>query len=164
MHAGVVKALLALTGIFVAGAVTGGVSGVAWERHQAHKLCEKEVAERQLSRLEASLELTAQQIDCMRPIMSEFAERVRIARRNAMADVAEVWREINAQLERELTPHQLAKFRKIQAQDEAHMSREAERRCPEDEVMSLDHKAKPDHKAKGEQKAKDNAKPITLPE
>lgn len=134
MNATVLKALIALSGIFVAGAVTGGVSGIAWERHQTRTLSEQEVADRQLARLEASLELTAQQVECMRPIMCEFAERVRVARRNALADVAEVWREINFQLERELTPNQLAKFREIQARDETHWNREKQRRCPDGRV------------------------------
>lgn len=135
MHANALRALLALTGIFVAGVVTGGVSGVAWERHHARVLSEQEMAERQLQRLEASLKLTAQQVECMRPVMCEFAERIRTARRNAFADVAQVWREINAELERELTPHQLAKFRKIQALDLEHWEKEQERRCPDKPVQ-----------------------------
>ncbi len=137
MNAGALKALLALTGIFIAGAVTGGVSGVAWERHQARHVSEQEFADHQLRRLEASLKLTAEQVECMRPVMCEFAERVRVARRNALADVAEVWREINAQLERELTPHQLAKFREIQARDEAHWDLEQQRRCPDGTVNPI---------------------------
>lgn len=138
MKTGSLKVLLALAGIFVAGGVAGSVAGVAWERHEARLLSEHEVAERQLQRLEASLELTAQQIDCMRPVMRDFAERVRIARRNAFADVGEVWREINAQLEHELKPHQLKKFREIQAQDLAHWEKEQNRRCPSDSFHPAD--------------------------
>jgi hypothetical protein len=131
MRPGAYKAILALSGIFVAGILTGSVAGVAWARQQqARLLSEHEVAERQLQRLEASLELTAQQVECMRPVMKDFAERVRIARRNAFADVGEVWREINAQLERELKPKQLKKFREIQAADLARWEHEKDKRCP----------------------------------
>ena len=140
------KALLALAGVFGAGAVTGGVAGIIWERQQLRVVTEHDVAERRLERLEASLELTAQQVECMRPVMSEFAERIRIARRNALADVSAVWCEINAQLERELKPHQLKKFREIQARDLAHWELEQNRRCGEpsapaavgDEILRLE--------------------------
>jgi hypothetical protein len=138
MNRGTIKALVAITGIFAAGIVTGGVTGVAWERQQARVLSEHEIAERQLVRLEASLELTAQQVECMRPTMRDFAERVRIARRNALADVAEVWREINAQLERELKPHQLKKFREIQAADLARWEQEQSKRCPNSAIQPAD--------------------------
>jgi hypothetical protein len=138
MHPGAIKALLAMLGIFAAGIVTGGVSGVAWERHHTRLLSENEIAERQLARLEASLELTAQQVECMRPTMRDFAERVRIARRNAFADVGEVWREINAQLERELKPHQLKKFREIQAADLARWEQEQKKRCPNSTIQPAD--------------------------
>lgn len=138
MSAGAFKALLALGGVFVAGAVTGSVAGIVWERQQIRAVTEHDVAERRLQRLEASLELTANQVECMRPVMREFAERVRIARRNALADVGEVWREINAQLERELKPHQLQKFREIQASDLAHWELEQNRRCPTTPIHPAD--------------------------
>jgi hypothetical protein len=138
MRPGAFKALLAISGIFAAGIVTGGVAGVVWERHEARLLTEHEVAERQLARLEANLELTAKQIECMRPVMRDFAERVRIARRNAFADVGEVWREINAQLERELKPNQLKKFREIQAADMARLEEEQNKRCPNNAIHPAD--------------------------
>lgn len=139
MTSGAFKAIVAITGIFAAGIVTGGVAGVIWERqHSARLLTEHDLAERQLQRLENSLELTAQQVECMRPVMRDFAERVRIARRNAFADVGEVWREINAQLERELKPNQLKKFREIQAADMARLEQEQNKRCPNNAIHPAD--------------------------
>lgn len=130
MQPGVLKVVLALTGIFVAGGIVGGVGGVAWERHQERVLSDRAFADKQLKRLIGSLELTADQVQCMRPVMHEFAERIRVARRNAFSEVGQVWREINAQIERELTPKQLTKFREIQAQDLERWEREQSRRCP----------------------------------
>ena len=129
MQAGALKIILALAGIFVAGGIAGGVAGVAWERHEVRVLSDRAFADKQLKRLIGSLELTANQVQCMRPVMHEFAERIRVARRDAFSEVGRVWREINAQIERELSPTQLTKFREIQAHDLERWEREQSRRC-----------------------------------
>jgi hypothetical protein len=160
MQTGALKAVLAMAGIFVAGGIAGGVGAIAWDRQHAHSPSEQEYFDHQLRRLEASLELTAEQVECMRPVMQNFMGRVRLARSHAFTEVREVWCDINAQLERELTPHQLKKFRKIQALDLERWEREHDRRCPPDTGTE----AKPETKSAAPAAVNDDLPPITLPD
>lgn len=131
MNAGAVKVGLAMAGIFVAGAVAGGFSGAAYERHRAEQVAERraerisaqKVIDDRYKALVKELQLTAEQEDCIKPVMYEFVEELRAARRKAFAEVNAVVAEMNARIETELTPSQLAKFREIQEKHEKHRQR-----------------------------------------
>lgn len=131
MKKGTCKVVLALVGIFLAGGVAGGFGGVAWERHRMMKRFDAgSFVEGSLLRFEEELRLTSEQMDRIRPIMVNFAEQMRTARRKAFAEIVQMRNDIDARIEAVLTPGQLVQFREMQRRDRERWDKVIRRRAP----------------------------------
>lgn len=129
IRGGILKAGLAMAGIFIAGAVAGGFAGIKWQRHQTQQIDAREFTERHLRRVAHALELSAEQVDRIRPIlMNEFADRIREVRTRSFNEMGQILREMNRRFEAELTPEQLTKHREFQEQMRERFQRETDRR------------------------------------
>ena len=130
--------VLAMLGIFAAGTVIGGFGTTAWRRHARSHLTAREYSERHFQHMVDYLQLTDEQADRVRPMMAEFAEQIRAVRRESFGDVRAIFDEMNAQLEAELTPEQLAKHHEFLEKQRARFERAARRRGddrrPPDEI------------------------------
>jgi hypothetical protein len=123
-----ITVVLAMLGIFVAGTVVGGFGTTAWRRHARSQLTAREFSERHFQHVVDYLELTDEQVERVRPMMAEFADQIRAVRRESFGEVREVFREMNAHLEAELTPEQLVKHHEFLEKQRARFDRAAKRR------------------------------------
>lgn len=104
------RAMLALVGIFLAGAIVGGVATRAWICRKAPRPSAQEIAERHLQRLVDELALTPAQVERIRPVIGAFEAEIREARQRAFTGIREIIREMNERIEAELTPAQREAF------------------------------------------------------
>ncbi len=117
MRAGILKVVLAMAGIFTAGAVVGGVGTYAWTRKPSTRISSQEFVDRQLRKRVEQLDLSAAQVERIRPIMRRFEESMRACRKRAFAEMGQQVRDLNAGIEEELTPEQRVRFREIQEKE-----------------------------------------------
>ncbi len=118
--ASTLKIILAVGGIFVAGAVTGGVVSL---RVADHLTRQKRIIERigptEIgSRLAEQLQLTPTQKDKIRPIISRTSEELRKLRRESFTQTAALITQMDAELSRELTPEQRVMLANVRAKEE----------------------------------------------
>jgi Spy/CpxP family protein refolding chaperone len=128
MRPGAVKAMLAMAGIFAAGAVAGTAAGVAWAKHSQTRLSAQEFVDRQLKRRVDQLGLSPEQVDQIKPIMKEHEELLRTIRRRSFAEMGQVFRDMNARIEGELTPEQRERFLAIQVEERERYERQIQSR------------------------------------
>lgn len=129
MRGGMLKAGLALVGIFLAGAVAGGIAGMAWQKRQAQHIDAREFTERHLRRVTRALDLSDQQVERIRPILlGEYTDRIREVRARSFNEMGQILREMNRRFEAELTPEQLVKHREFHERMRERFQREADRR------------------------------------
>ena len=119
------KIILAVGGIFVAGAVTGGFVGVRVVEHFAR---EKRVIERIGSteigaRLAEQLGLTPEQKKSIRPIIVQTSENLRKLRREAFSQTTALITQMDADLSKELTAEQRVLLKEIRAKEEERRKR-----------------------------------------
>lgn len=116
-----VKIILAVGGIFVAGAVTGGF--VSW-RFADRLIHQKQVQQTRIgpteigTRLAEQLKLSPEQKEKIRPIISETSDELRKVRREAFSQTAALIEKMDADLSRELTPEQRVLLKDIRAKEE----------------------------------------------
>jgi len=154
MRPGSGKAVFAMTGIFLAGAVTGAVGGAAWSKHHAARLSAQEFVDRQLKRRVDQLELSPDQVARIKPIMKEHEETIRLTRRKCFNEIGHVFRNMNLEIEGALDDAQREKFRMIQAEERERYERHIQSRSRREG----DDKPEKD-KAEKDKPEKDPAKP-----
>lgn len=112
------KIALALAGIFVAGGAAGGFAGYAVARKEARpRMSPDQYTERYLQRMITDVKLTSEQVECLRPMMEEFSEKLSVMRQKAFAEARNVLKEMDRRIEADLTPEQRALYREMQEQD-----------------------------------------------
>jgi Spy/CpxP family protein refolding chaperone len=114
------KVILAVGGIFVAGAVTGGFASLRVADHLARKQRDQarfgatEIG----GRLAEQLQLTEAQKKQIRPIISATSEGLRKVRRDAFAETAALIAKMDADMAKLLTPEQQALLKDIRTKEE----------------------------------------------
>lgn len=109
---------LTLAGIFVAGGVAGGFAGYAWSHSDPRpRMSPDQYTERYLQRMITDVKLTNEQVECLRPMMEEFSEKLSIMRQKAFAEARGVLRDMDRRIEQDLTPEQRSLYRDMQARD-----------------------------------------------
>lgn len=114
------KIFLAVGGIFLAGAVTGGFVGVRVFGHLTQK---KQVVERigpnEIgARLAEQLELTPEQKEKIQPLLIRTSDELRKVRREAFTQASALVSKMDAELSRELTEEQRALLKEVRAREE----------------------------------------------
>jgi hypothetical protein len=117
------KIILAVGGIFLAGAVTGGFVSIRVVDH----LAEQKRAQARVSdlggRLAEQLQLTPAQKDKVRPIIHRTSEELRKVRRDAFNQTAALVTRMDAELTPELTDEQRVLLKEIRAKEEERRKR-----------------------------------------
>ncbi len=112
------KIALALTGIFLAGGVAGGIGGYALSHREPRpRMSPDAYTERYLQRMIADVKLTGEQVECLRPMMEEFSEKLSVMRQRAFAETRGVLKEMDRRIEADLTPEQRELYRQMQERD-----------------------------------------------
>ncbi len=118
------KVALALTGIFLAGAVAGGFGGYAWSRQDPRQpISPDQYTERYLQRMITDVKLTNEQVECLRPMMEEFSEKLSIMRHKAFAEAIKVVREMDKRVEADLSAEQRELYHQMQVRDRKNWGR-----------------------------------------
>ncbi len=114
------KIALTLAGIFLAGGVAGGFVGYAWSHKDPRpRMSPDQYTERYLQRMITDVKLTGEQVECLRPMMEEFSEKLSIMRQKAFAEARSVLVDMDRRIERDLTPEQIELYRLMQERDRA---------------------------------------------
>ncbi len=119
--ASTVKIILAVSGIFLAGAVTGGFAGLRIAEHYAREKRQPPRSgggELVGGRLAEQLDLTPEQKQSIRPILMRTNEDLRRVRREAFGRTAELIARMDADISRLLNETQRARLREIRAKEE----------------------------------------------
>lgn len=121
--AGTLKIVLAVGGIFIAGAVTGGFVSLRVAEHLAREArAQQRFGPTEIGgRLAAQLQLTEDQKEKVRPIINRMSEDLRKVRRESFSQTAAIIEKMDADLAKILTSEQKQMLVEIRA-------REAERR------------------------------------
>lgn len=124
--ASTVKIVLAVGGIFLAGAVTGGFVG--WrviERHAAQQRAQQQrLGPMDLGgRLAEQLHLTPEQKEQIRPILTRTSDELRKVRRDAFNNTAALITRMDEDLAKILTEEQGVLLKKIRADEEERRKR-----------------------------------------
>ncbi|MBE2214446.1 MAG: hypothetical protein IAE82_11290 [Opitutaceae bacterium] len=118
------KIALALAGIFVAGAAAGGIAGYTFAPRDPRGLMRPtDYTERYLQRMVTEVKLTSEQVECLRPMMEDFSEKLSVMRQKAFAEARDVVREIDRRIESDLTPEQRELYRQMKERDRAKWGR-----------------------------------------
>lgn len=108
------KIILAVSGIFVAGAVTGGFVSIRVAEHMARQKRITEIG----GRLAEQLALTPEQKEKIRPIIGKTSEGLRNLRREAQSQTAALITQMDADLSKELTAEQRVLLKEVRAKEE----------------------------------------------
>ena len=107
------KVLVAFTGIFITGVVTGVFVGPLL----IHRFAPKPVMTDQLKKFTEQLDLTPVQRDKIRPILKQTADDLRKARREAFTATTAILERMETAISKELTDAQRIRFTEMQAQE-----------------------------------------------
>lgn len=119
------KLVLLLTGIFLAGAITGSVVTMRYGRHLAQMRAQPEQwGPARLKMLAQRLELTPEQVEKLRPIIKRDMEDLNRLRQHGMSETRRVLQRMEADISAELTPEQNEKFEKLTEEIRAKMLRD----------------------------------------
>ncbi|AHF89024.1 hypothetical protein OPIT5_00805 [Opitutaceae bacterium TAV5] len=125
------KASLVCIGIFVAGAVAGGMITFRYARVQPPKRPGAEDFVRMQRRQFDKLELTEDQQARIRPILEKRGEELRKLRRDSFRETTAVFEKMEAEVSRELTPEQREKLTALQQAQRERMQKWAAERASE---------------------------------
>jgi uncharacterized membrane protein len=108
------KLILVLTGIFLAGGVTGGfvMLRVVREKIARHPVPEQ-WAPQHLKRLAERLDLKPEQMEQLRPIVRRNMEELNRLRNYAFTETKSVFERMEREISEKLTPEQRAKFEQM---------------------------------------------------
>jgi Spy/CpxP family protein refolding chaperone len=114
------KIVLAVSGIFIAGAVTGGFAGLGLAEYRAREArAQQRFGPTEIGgRLAAQLQLTEEQKEVIRPIMNRTSEALRKVRRESFSQTAAIIDKMDADLAKVLTAEQKTLLKDIRAREE----------------------------------------------
>lgn len=108
------KIALVLLGIFLAGALTGGAVAVRIVRNMAMKRpMPEQWGPMQLKRMAERLDLSAEQLEQLRPIVRRNMEELNRLRTYALGETRTILERMNRDIADKLTPEQRIKFEQI---------------------------------------------------
>lgn len=115
-----IKIILAVAGIFAAGAVTGGFVGVRVFGHLTQK---KQIVERigpnEIgARLAGQLQLTPEQAEKIKPLLIRTSDELRKVRREAFSQATALVAKLDEELSKELTEDQRGLLKEIRLKEE----------------------------------------------
>lgn len=133
--ASTLKIVLAVTGIFLAGAVTGGFVSVRVAGHMAAKQRgQQRFGPTEIgARLAEQLRLTPEQKERIRPILSRTSEELRKVRREAFNETAALITRMDEDLSKELTEEQRVRLKQIRAEEDERRKRWSAERAKRNE-------------------------------
>lgn len=108
------KIILAVSGIFVAGAVTGGFVSLRVADHVAAQKRSSEIG----ARLAEQLRLSPEQKVRVRPIISQTSDELRKIRRAAMGETSALITKMDEALSKELTAEQRVLLQDVRSKEE----------------------------------------------
>ncbi|MBW8782622.1 MAG: hypothetical protein JF599_12165 [Verrucomicrobia bacterium] len=112
------KIFAVFTGIFIAGAVTGGFVSARMIRHFAEKrFTPDQFGPQQMKKFTEQLNLTPEQREKIRPVILQTAEDLKKVRRDAFKASTELFEHMEAGIAKELTDAQRAQLREIQEKE-----------------------------------------------
>jgi Spy/CpxP family protein refolding chaperone len=118
------KLVLLLTGIFLAGAVTGGFVSVRVIRNWAQRAAQPEQwGPSRLKLLAKRLELTPEQVEKLQPIVKRDMDDLNRIRQSGFRDARRILERMEADISAELTPAQKEKFDKLNQEFRERMQR-----------------------------------------
>jgi len=118
--AGTFKIVLAVSVIFIAGAVTGGFVSLRVTEYRAREArAQQRFGPTEIGgRLAAQLQLTEEQKEVIRPIMNRTSEDLRKVRRESFSQTAAIIDKMDADLAKVLTAEQKVLLKDIRAREE----------------------------------------------
>ena len=127
------KIALYLAVIFVAGGISGAV--IAWgSANQARKgrptMTMEGVCDSMKKRLQRELNLTEDQVKKIQPILDQTAREMNAIHRKGLDDIGQVIKKSNAEIAKELTPEQQAKWAEMEKQKREHFQKERRENHP----------------------------------
>jgi len=112
------KVVLAFTGIFIAGVVTGGFIGMSLAKHFGPKpMTVEQFWPQQMKKFTEQLGLTAEQREKIKPILQQASNEMKPIRKEAFKATGEILERMEAAVAKELTDAQRARLAEIQAQE-----------------------------------------------
>ncbi|HET7536188.1 MAG TPA: hypothetical protein VFJ90_07025 [Candidatus Didemnitutus sp.] len=105
------KLVLLLTGIFAAGLVAGSFGSMRFARYfDPKRPAPEEWGTNRLKSLKEQLDLTAAQVEQLRPIMKRDTDELRRVRESSMKDTQRIFQRMEQDIAAILTPEQKTKF------------------------------------------------------
>jgi hypothetical protein len=123
------KLVLLLTGIFVAGAIVGGVASLAVAKKMVRERLAPEMwGPAHLKMLERRLELTPRQMERLRPLVRRDVEDLNRLRQQGFQETRRIIERMERDISAVLTPEQKAKFEEFNAERRERARRMLEQR------------------------------------
>ncbi len=112
------KVLSAFTGIFLAGAVTGGFVGVPLSHHFGPKpITTEQFGPQQMKKMTEQLDLTPAQREKLKPIFKQAGDDLKTTRKEAFKATTDIFERMESAISIELTDAQRVRFNEMQAQE-----------------------------------------------
>lgn len=116
--------IASLTGIFLLGAVTGGVTALALAQKKVEKKIKMENLEDSIMGWATTkLDLTPEQIERIRPLVTLACDEYRSEQAKTMQRIVEIIRASNRRVAAELTPEQVEKLLSLEQAHEASLEK-----------------------------------------
>jgi Spy/CpxP family protein refolding chaperone len=133
--ASTLKIVLAVGGIFLAGAVTGGFVSLRVAEHIAREKRTRPIfgPNEMGGRLAEQLQLTPEQKKEIRPILARTSEELRTVRRESFNQTAGIIGRMDAEMAKVLTEHQRVLLKEIRAKEEERRKKWMEERARRNE-------------------------------
>ena len=117
------KVILAFTGIFIAGAITGGLLSMQWIRkeHARQFIAAKpptleQFGKNHLTQMTKKLDLTEQQQELVKPLLAQSTEELKTLRRHTLSESVAIFARFEADVDKILTPEQRLRFEEFRHQ------------------------------------------------
>ncbi|MDQ5979718.1 MAG: hypothetical protein QG602_2693 [Verrucomicrobiota bacterium] len=127
------KLILLLTGIFLAGGVTGSFLTVRFGRNWINqRVATEKWAPDHLRKLTERLELTSEQVEKLKPIVHRNMEEIGRLRSDSVKETRSVFERMEREIAAQLTPEQRAKFEEFNRQKRERLRKLMDRRPGEE--------------------------------
>ena len=112
--------ILIVVAIFIAGVVTGSVNSIGvGQRLAEHRLRVDNLRSTLMDILQSELELTPEQVVRIEPLVNQACEEYRHLTLETVERVTQLVRAANGRIARELTPDQVARLERLEAERQA---------------------------------------------
>lgn len=128
------KLILLLTGIFITGGVTGSFLTVQFGRNWINqRVAAEKWAPDHLRKLTERLDLTAEQVEKLKPIVHRNMEEIGRLRSDSMKETRSVFERMEREIAAQLTPEQRTKFDELNRQKRERLRKLMEKRAHEEQ-------------------------------